>query len=1048
MSQIKKTVNISKPLPFGYVLKLPILFDILRGDVVDLSVIYSDTTIPDGLLTYEVSRPSVAKIDNNGLFVAINSGVTDIKIIHPEFTIHTWCAVRPSVQVDEDLYITPDNPTVNIGDTIFLKLRSESVTINNSDVQWFSPDNGTVISLSKNGYLVALRDGVFSVRAKYVGRSVELFGRVEGEIMIPEDWATPARINEAICGRSVCDIVDVISEDVDAVYTYSVRLANYITDFRLLTGQVFTVPYVIERSDKYGNKIELSDIVSTNIEVVEDPYNILDVKDFRTIQIAETGGATFRLNYKGVLSDIVTIRSEYPKVNIIRGQKDEYDIGVDHSITVSISNSSGEAVYLYEDDIIMTSPDNNVDIFKRNQNTFELTPKDYKDINIDVTYREIANNQISIYTPIDYYIDFELLKDKFYVEVGKDFKISYRIRKIFNDGTIEILPDEENAILVNTYEDPAVMVDGSDSVSPIDPGVVELHLEYNDRFVNAKSPAIKVTIVEEFDEEYIPDSEDVWNMVIENTEFLIKVGDTVKVEYEVSKNGIIVENDTVAFDYIYNRETFTRDGDIFTAIKSGEWTIQYSTPYMDGAIIKVGVEDTVITFTERNFTMYIGETKEMFVVDNFENTLEGFSLSSSDRYVVSTEDMSITALRVGEIILTATNAEQEQSTSTLVTVEPAPVINFYEPPEKIYVGDTIELDLRDRYNQPVLEYTIESSHPDIIFAEDRKITGVIGGSAIIKATFMDVETEIIVLSVIPEIMFETDEIAIDMNVLTGLVVFNESGEEIEEFTLTSSDPDIVYTYGKTIEGITEGDAIITATVGDLSCDMIVTVRGTEITDVNFPFAGHLNNVSGNNKLTLDSTSTNNNVVFDGTDGLMVDKGQRFDFDNAFLIPFDRNFDLIIDCQLSMDRTRAHILGSWNDRDQLSGPRKLSWIALRNQSGPRHALEIQDIAARAVDGSEKVERLDIELAGLTDEIWSSRNVWKLSKRGDTMSVYINDILFGEKECIQGITECNKDNVGVKFDRFNDITINSISAKPGSTSYEFEGTINNLQLYTLS
>lgn len=1051
MSQTRKTIKISRPLPYGYTLSLPLLFDILRGDTVDLNVFYENSQIPDGLLTYEVTKPTVARIDDNGIFLAINAGTTEIIIRHPDFTIKTWCVVRPSVTVDEDLFITPDNPSLNIGDTVFLKLQSQSVVINNSDVQWFSPENGTIVQLSKNGYLVALRDGVFSVRAKYVGVTVELFGRVEGEVIIPENQATPARINEAICGRAVCDIVDVVTEDVEAVYTYSVRLTNMITDFRLLKGQEFIIPYIVERSDKYGNKVEITDILSSTIEVLEDPYNVVDIVDYRTIQINESGGAKLRINYKGIYSDVITIRSEVPVFNIIRGNKEEYPIRETFPLTLSVTDASGNAVYLFDDDLEITAR-GGVDaaiVNKRNHNTFDYTPKMYKDVILDVTYRGKATGELKLFTPIDYNLDFELAKTFYKVKVGTELKLEYRIRRVFDNGTIGIVADEPNAILFNTNEDPAIVVQDHETITTVDVSPkVEVHVEYSDGHVQAISPRIPIEIVEDWEEGEEPAPADVWALTFEKSSFTMKVGDPFTLKYTVTKNGEVY-TDPIEFDYIFDIDALSRVGDTFTTLKSGEYTIQLSTPFLDSPLVTVIIEDATIQFAERNFTMFIGAEKTMSIVDNFGTELTGFTLISADRAIVAVEGMKVTAMRVGEAIITATNEAEGLITSTLITVEPVPVITFHEPVERLYIGDSATMTIKDRFGVVVeaADYTITSSHPEIISVEGNVITSVTAGASMITATMGELTAEVQVLSVQPSIAFPTEELTIDVGNSELLTLEDDAGNPVTGFTLESEDPSIVRVteYPGVVEAVAQGMTMITATKGSMTASVIITVVGLSLTSVDFSFVDSLASTDGSMSFALDPNSTDTTVVFEPDGGLAVAKNQRFNLDNGFMIPFTGNLDLEIDAKFSMDRTRAHVLGTWNDIERPDGPKKLTWLAFRNSTGGRKHLEIQDINARNAEGAERIDRCDIDLPDLTDELWIQRAKWKIVKRGLNIKVYRDEVLFGEKTFEVGVSTTNQDNVNNKFDSFNNIYVGSISAPHNQATYQYEGTIYGLKLW---
>ena len=209
--------------------------------------------------------------------------------------------------------------------------------------------------------------------------------------------------------------------------------------------------------------------------------------------------------------------------------------------------------------------------------------------------------------------------------------------------------------------------------------------------------------------------------------------------------------------------------------------------------------------------------------------------SDNEEVVTVTSDGLVVATGVGKSTITAKDGVLEVSCD--VTVEPtlAEEIKLNEGKVVVNVNNTKELKasiLPLTTTDKTIEWTSDS--PEIASVEDGVITGKAAGNAIITAVCGPVKAicNVTVLSPAQAVILNTSSVEIKIGEIEGLVAKIEPFDSTDTLvTWTSSNPTVaeVNSFG-IVQGISEGDTIITATCGDKTANCVVKVLASEPTN--------------------------------------------------------------------------------------------------------------------------------------------------------------------------------------------------------------------------
>ena len=317
------------------------------------------------------------------------------------------------------------------------------------------------------------------------------------------------------------------------------------------------------------------------------------------------------------------------------------------------------------------------------------------------------------------------------------------------------------------------------------------------------------------------------------TNFDIEQGTLLTITFKI-KEGVTGKQDlTVILNELYS-DDFTDNKDTVTAVSG---------------TIDVKVPVTSIALNKTSGTLNVGQTEDLAVTEILPaNTTEDKTVTwtSSDDKIAKVANGTVTAVAPGTATITATVAGVS-ATYTVEVKQPLTGITLNSASENLVKGQ--EFDLKVQYvpenSTDKVTVTWESNAPEVANVENGKVTALKEGTAIITATAKvdgtdreykatcevnveEIKLDSIVLNVKDFELFMGDSKQLE-------VVFNpENTTDSKEIVWTSSDDTVAKVENGKVTALKVGTAVITATVGDKTATVTVTVpailiEGIEVT---------------------------------------------------------------------------------------------------------------------------------------------------------------------------------------------------------------------------
>ena len=265
--------------------------------------------------------------------------------------------------------------------------------------------------------------------------------------------------------------------------------------------------------------------------------------------------------------------------------------------------------------------------------------------------------------------------------------------------------------------------------------------------------------------------------------------------------------------------------------------------------INVKVPVTSIALNKTSGTLNVGQTENLTVTEILPaNTTEDKTVtwSSSDDTVAKVENGEVTALAIGKATITATVAGVS-ATYTVEVKQPLTGITLNSASENLIKGQEFDLKVQyipEKFTDKVT-VTWSSNDDTVAKVENGKVTALKEGTAIITATAKvdgtDREYKATCEVNVEEIKLDSIALNVkDFELSIGEekqleVVFNpENTTDSKEVVWKSSDDTVAKVENGKVTALKVGTAVITATVGDKTATVTVTVpailvEGIEVT---------------------------------------------------------------------------------------------------------------------------------------------------------------------------------------------------------------------------
>ena len=290
------------------------------------------------------------------------------------------------------------------------------------------------------------------------------------------------------------------------------------------------------------------------------------------------------------------------------------------------------------------------------------------------------------------------------------------------------------------------------------------------------------------------------SLSLDVTSIYILKGETKKIE--ATKNcGKSVQwtssNDSVA--------TVSADG-LVRGIDAGTVTITATLPggIVAEATVEVGV-CTSVSLTPNSFTLRRGSTQELSVNKDCRNPV---SWSSSNPSVASVVDGVITGVAPGNAVITATLIDGVTSTSSVNVC--APSVQLNQSSVSVTQGATTTVTATKSCTDSNVTWT--SSNPSVATVNNGVITGVAAGSAVITAAVDDASTTVNVeVPTCSYLHLSDTSLSVQKGKTKTITVEKDCTNPV---TWTSSNPSVVTVENGVLTGVTDGNAVVTATLMD------------------------------------------------------------------------------------------------------------------------------------------------------------------------------------------------------------------------------------------
>ncbi|MDE5829990.1 MAG: leucine-rich repeat protein [Duncaniella sp.] len=285
--------------------------------------------------------------------------------------------------------------------------------------------------------------------------------------------------------------------------------------------------------------------------------------------------------------------------------------------------------------------------------------------------------------------------------------------------------------------------------------------------------------------------------------------------------------------------------------------------------LTVIAEPETVTLNTTELTIHLGANDKLTAAVSPEDADDKtISWSSADEEVaVVDEDGMVTAVAVGETIVTAT-ASNGVKAECKVTVIPvvATGLEMSVSEMDLFIGESYELNaIIEPENTTDKTISWASSNDDIATVENGLVTGVAEGEATITATSHNGLTATCTVTVKPIVAEEVtlDHITFDLTegdteTLTATVL--PEGTTDPTVTWSSSDDDIATVENGLVTAVAEGEATITAACGDVKAECVVTVTKKVIPAEGITLSSESEELTVGDSVELTATITPDDVT--------------------------------------------------------------------------------------------------------------------------------------------------------------------------------------------
>ncbi len=278
----------------------------------------------------------------------------------------------------------------------------------------------------------------------------------------------------------------------------------------------------------------------------------------------------------------------------------------------------------------------------------------------------------------------------------------------------------------------------------------------------------------------------------------------------------------------------TKDAGSFTLTASASGlsgdSVTVSTREVETEIL---VEEVILS--EETLEMKVGETYELTAEINPEDADEQTVVwSSDDPEIATVEDGMVTAVAAGEAVITAAVGEVVAECTVTVTEQgPAVtgiVLNKTELTLAVNATESLIAEITP-VEAASAALTWSTSDETVVTVTDGVILGIAPGVATVTASADGISTECLVTveeAAVDEIRItlSQDTLILDVNEIATLTA-TVTPEETAEVIWSSSDESIVTVTDGVITAIAPGNAVVTAAVGEVNAQCMVTVEEPE-----------------------------------------------------------------------------------------------------------------------------------------------------------------------------------------------------------------------------